>query len=91
MYRQLVLLALVVLQALARPFTVPERTHVALPFALKLGTLKTTLVEHDRSRAVALKSSVKSGSIRRRSAFSTTDVSVEATNQFVSYLIVSCC
>ena len=85
MYRTYSVLSLAALQALAKPFSVPVHSHVTLPFALKFGELKTTLVEHDRSRAFALKSSVQSGAVRRRSTFTTTDVSVNATNQFVRY------
>ena len=86
MYGKYIVLLLATLQVFAKPVTIPVNSHVALPFALKFGELKTTLVEHDRSRAFAFKSSAQPGTVKRRSVFVANGNSANITNQFVRYL-----
>ena len=89
MFKAYLVLAVTGLQALAAPSPIPVEPKVSLPFALRLGELSTTLVEHDRARALGLKASAQRGgsTLKRRSVFNAaaTNTSFSVLNQFVSY------
>lgn len=60
---------------------VQHQPRLALPFALKLGQISSTIADYDRSRVRALTAAAQSpASTYKRTVFSNSDVSVNATN-----------